>query len=932
MVFDFKKIEKKWQDRWEREKAFQPRRDAKKKKVLMTVPYPYTSGPLHIGHGRTYTIADIWVRHKRMQGYNALWPMAFHISGTPIEAVSKKVRDGDRKTLELYREYVGLYEKDKKEIERIIESFRDPWNVANFFADVIEQDFRKLGFSIDWSRQFTTGDPEYNAFVSWQFSRLRGMGLVTKGEHPVQFCPTCNSAVGEDDIRDGDILDTGIKAFTAVKFPFEDGFLVAATLRPETIYGVTNLWVNPEGEYLKVDVNGEILYLSKEAAEKIGYQMDGVKIIGEVKAGHLLGKRAESPVGKRSMPILPAGFVDTSNGTGIVYSVPAHAPFDYAALEEARKDKKWQKVAKDVKPISVIKLEGFGDFPAKEMIDKTGTSPEKLEHATKALYREEFYRGVLKGSGGFSGIAIKNIKDDFRNWLKKEGKAMDFFESNTPGLVCRDGTRVFVKVIKDQWFIDYGNREWKAKAMGCLQGMGILPEEYRKHFEHTISWLHERAAARKRGLGTRLPWDSEWVIESLSDSTIYPAFYTVVKEMRKSKLGLNNEFFDYVFLGKGKLKEADSIRKEFEYWYPVDLRHTAVAHVTNHLTFYIFNHAAIFPEKYWPKAITLNELLIREGAKMSKSRGNVIPLADISEKYGADLYRLYIASGADLGSVVDWTEENVQMVRKRLARFLEIAADIITNKGMGGKGENIPDKWILSRFNRVLHETGGLIDSMRIRDFAQKAFFEVMNDIGYYLRRAEKPLDYAVLDRVLRGWIRLLSPIMPHTCEELWEMQGNSGLASLAAWPEADPKAISEEAEMAEGLVGKTVGDVNEIIKIVGKKPREIKVYCSPAWKYRAYEIARKMDDRSGLIKELMKNEEIRKQGNNAVKYAESLRKLGALKGILPERDEFDALKGAEKFFSKEFGCGVSVIRAGESGSEKALRAEPGKPGIEIAA
>ncbi|MBI4176645.1 MAG: leucine--tRNA ligase [Candidatus Aenigmarchaeota archaeon] len=932
-MFDFRKIEKKWQERWEGEKAFEPHIDHKKKKVFLTVPYPYTSGPLHIGHGRTNTLADIWARHRRMLGFNVLWPMAFHISGTPIEAVSRKLADGDKKTIELYKEYVGLYEDDKRKIEKTVESFKDPWNVARYFANVIINDFRALGFSIDWSRQFTTGDPEYNRFIAWQFGRLKQLGLITKGDHPVQYCLKCNNAVGEDDIQDGDRLDTGIKAFTAVKFPFEDGFLVAATLRPETIHGVTNIWINPSGEYVKARVGNEIYYVSGYAAEKMQHQADNVKVISAIKPHDLLGKRAKSPVESRGLPILPAAFVDPGNGTGIVYSVPAHAPADYMALEELKKDRHWEKEAKHIRPISVIRLDGYGDCPAKEAIERSGANAaaeERIGTATSRLYKEEFYNGTLK-VGRFSGVAIKDIKNKVKDWLKMEGKALDFFESETPGLLCRDGGRVVVKTIKDQWFIDYGNAQWKEKAAKCLAKMKLIPAEYRGHFEHTIGWLHERAAARKRGLGTRLPWDTGWVIESLSDSTIYPAFYTAVKGIRESRLKeneLTSEFFDYIFLGKGSMRKGESIRKEFEYWYPVDLRHTAVAHVTNHLTFYIFNHAAIFPEKYWPKAISLNELLVREGAKMSKSRGNVIPLADISEKYGADLYRLYISSGADLDSVIDWTEEGVKMAQRRLARFFEMASGIIRH-GPKKTEETHLERWLVSRFNRTLKETEGLLDGFRIREFSQRAFFEVMNDFGHYLRRAEKP-HYAVLNNLLGDWIKALSPLIPHVCEELWEMSGGGSLVSLEEWPKGNENLICEPAERAEELVIRTASDIHEIARIVGRKPQEIKVYTSLPWKYKAYMEAKGMADRKDLLKALMKHEDIKRYGQAAVRYAESLKKTDFSKEMLDKEGEFKALKSAEHFLSMEFGCAVSVSMAEESGSEKALRAEPGKPGIEI--
>lgn len=851
-MVNFRAIEKKWQKKWEKAKIFEADIDKKREKLFMAIPYPYTSGPLHIGHGRTYTVADVWVRFRRMQGLNALWPMAFHITGTPILAVSKKIKAKDKETIKLYKEYVGLYIKDKKKIDKIINSFEEPQNVADFFANVINKDFKSLGFSIDWRRSFTTGDKDYNKFIEWQFTRLRDKNLIKKGQHPVQYCLNCKNAVGEDDIKDGDILSTGIQTFTAIKFPFEDGFLVAATLRPETIFGLTNLWVNPEKDYVKAKVNNEIWYVSKEASRKLSYQNHKIEVIEEFKGKNLIGKHCSSTIENKKVLVLPATFVDTKATLGIVYSVPAHAPDDYMGLYDLQNNlkecKKYGlnfKEIKNIKSISIIRVKNFGEFPAKEICEqlkiKSQEEREKLEEATKKIYKGEFYHGVLKENcKQFAGIAIKNMKEEVKDWLKEQGKSIDFYESETSNLRCRDGGEVVVKVISDQWFIDYGNEEWKEKAKKCLSRMIIIPETYRKMFEQTIDWLHERACARERGLGTRLPWDKKWIIESLSDSTIYPAFYTLIYKLRKNKIKseqLKLSFFDYIYLNKGNVlkisketkintKFLKELKEEFDYWYPVDERHTATPHITNHLTFYIFNHAILFPEKYWPKAITLNELLIAEGAKMSKSKGNVVPLVDISKKYTADLYRLYMIYGADLDTVIDWKEKNIEMLRRKLNYFYELANEIIKNKKRKTKLENI-DKWLLSKFNKTLFNIDKEAINFKLREYTQKVFFEIMGDFSYYFRRTNQK-NYFLLNKILIDWLKYLTPTIPHLCEELWNKEGNKGFISIEKLPKINRKLINEKIEKLEEVIKETLDDIRAILRLIEIKAKIIHLYILP--------------------------------------------------------------------------------------------------------
>ena len=176
-----KNLERKWQNIWQKRGIFEPKVDTSMKKFFFTVPYPYTSGTLHVGHGRTYTLGDITARFMRMQGFNVLWPLAFHITGTPILAVSKRIENGEKSVIKEHENYVSLH--DPQKAKEIVKSFVDPNNVAKYYSSVISKDMIELGCSIDWRRDFTTGDKIYNQFIKWQYHHLNKLGYLKKGEH-----------------------------------------------------------------------------------------------------------------------------------------------------------------------------------------------------------------------------------------------------------------------------------------------------------------------------------------------------------------------------------------------------------------------------------------------------------------------------------------------------------------------------------------------------------------------------------------------------------------------------------------------------------------------------------------------------------------------------------------------------------------------------
>jgi len=959
---DFRKIEKKWQKKWLEARIFEPKILENKEKFFLTVPYPYTNGPLHIGHGRTYTLGDIIARYKRLAGYNVLFPMAFHITGTPIAAISDRIKRGEQAEISKYRHYLSLYEKDPEKIEHILKSFEDPINVAVYFAERIHVDFTALGYSIDWRRKFHTGEGIYNKFIEWQYMKLKEKNLLKRGTHYVTYCLLHKQPEGEDDIKDADIEPVEILEFVAIKFQFEDGYILASTLRPETIFGATNLWANPNVKYLKIRWNNEILYISKDALVKFQHQYDNVEVIEELDGTYFVGKFTKTPLDAEII-ILPADFVDPDNATGFVYSEPSDAPYDFAALEDVKKHpEELQKYGIDpefvrkIEPIKIIDMPNVKGHHAEKVIREMGIVSQtdvKLEEATKKVYKEQYYDGVMNEKAGqFAGVPVKEAKEKVKEWLLKNNKAIIFYETSRKA-ICRAGGKIIVAKIKDQWFIDYSPDWWKDETRKWLDQMLIYPSKYKKLFYDTVDWLHERPCARRRGLGTRLPFDKTWIIESLSDSTIYMAFYTIAHILRKYKIKpeqLKPSIFDYIFLNKGNLdslsldtgipKEAiTEMKREFEYWYPVDQRHTGIPHISNHLTFFIMHHIAIFDKKDWPKMITLNDMVIAEGAKMSKSKGNVILLRDIAEKYSADLFRLFVCSAADLDGILDWREKEVANVKSRLIRFATLALKAANAEIPADFGEHIIDRWLLSRFNKRLKMAKEQMEKMAFRDFTINMFFEFLKEIAYYERRTSTERMLGAIRRILEPWIITLSPVIPHITEEIWEKLGNTGFVSLAKWPEYNENLIDERSEILEDAIRNSLKDVNEILKAMRKTQAKIvTIVIADNWKRSLLEKVKDISKRESLkmniiMKEVMKDPDFRKLGKTV---SNIINKIMRDPSLLPKihvtlEKEMNLFINAKEFLERELSCEVRIVKESDvRDNPKAKAALPLKPGIII--
>lgn len=950
MELDWSGIEKKWRQRWIDTRQFESDPNDKEKKFI-TVAYPYPNSPQHIGHGRTYTLADVHARFYRMKGYNVLFPMGFHYTGTPILGMAKRVEAGDKEIIDGLKNIYHVPDKD-------IKTFSEPIEIADYFHQEIKTGMIEMGYYIDWRREFTTIDPVYQKFIEWQINTLKEKNLIIQGSHPVGWCPKDQNPVSQHDTL-GDV-EPDFTEYILIKFRFGDYIIPTATLRPETLFGVTNLWVNPDTRYKKVTVDGEKWIVSAECARKLEFLDRKISYDGEISGSELVGKDVTIPHKDKKIPMLEASFVKSSTGTGLVMSVPAHAPFDYQALVDFKKDQPQGSEYQLIRPISIIETKGYGEIPAKETVERLGISDQndpKLEQATQEIYVNEFYGGILKGNTDqFAGKKVSEAKDSIKKWLSEKKYSDILLELTNSPVRCRCGAECVVKILTNQWFLNYGDKTWKEKATKCLDKMSVLPQEIRPEFNYVIGWLRERACARQHGLGTKLPWDKEWIVESLSDSVIYMAYYIIAKFVNDGKISAENlskEFFDYVFLRKGSSVSgvpkniADEIRAEFSYFYPVDSRHSGRDLVPNHLTFFILNHVAIFPESNWPREIVVNGSVLMDGKKMSKSMGNIVPLRQAIRDYGADPIRLAIIISAELLQDADFNLESINGIKNKLVLLLEECSKLKPGKPINLRAE---DRWIQSKLQSVISKVSASIEKMRLREALHKILFSFESDLLWYLKRAKakKRDDYSgILHEINTARAAMLSPFAPHIAEEIWERLGNSGLASQSSWPRVMADAIDPNAIQSEELLKSIMDDISNILKVTKITPKKITIYTANSFKVKAYHtILEKVmageTNMGAIMKDLITNLETADIKKNPDFVQRTI------KDILSEPAEIRKTRLETKNFDEEsliakelislaksdFGVDVQVFSENDSGiydpKGKAKTARPFKPAILI--
>ena len=814
-------FEDKWNKVYAEKKIFQPEINTKKKKFFINVPVAYPDGRLHLGHLYTWTRADIYARFMRMKDYNVLWPQGWHFTGGPIIGMSIRLKDKDPTAIK-------IMEQSKVSKENIEKFASDPVQMGLYFSKTFKEDFELAGMSIDWRREFILSyTPQYTKFVEWQLRKLKDKGLITQGNHPVIWCPREDTSLGDHDRAEGE--GESPMLFSIIKFKCGELILPVATLRPETVFGVTNIWINDKIKYRKIEVDGESWIVSSEFEKKLPYQLKEIKSASDFDISSIIKTTAVNPVNNEEIPVLNADFVDKDLNTGVVMSVPMHSPADYVY---------WEKVRESApslykKPKKIIDVDGYENL-IEDAVKKNGSDKPGLKEATRFVYKKEASEGKLNDKNGpLSGLTINEGREKAIELLKGLS-AYDSIYELSGRVVCRCGSEGLVKMVQNQWFIKYSDKKLKEKAIDHVSRMNIYPQEARAQVINSIYNLEDKAMARRGGLGTPLPWDKEWIVEPLSDSTIYMAFYTISHIIKTLDPGdVNDELFDYVFLGEKPKHQitpkADEMKKEFEYWYPVNLRITAKELLTNHLIFFILNHVALFPEDKWPIGLGINGWLVINDIKMSKSKGNTMLISESIKEFGADIVRSIAATSNGIDDV-KWSTSDINTIKQKF-EFLMDTIEILNDFG---DERRVVDRFLVSKLGRMVVDTESNYSQLKYRNAVFTSFFEGLDYLKFYLEAGGKNRE--TLKTFISCVIKLVHPIFPFITEELNSRLGAKTLLEESeSWPRAEDYGLDEIAENEVSVLRSTVDDISKLIKITGKTPSRITIGIAPAEKFSTY-------------------------------------------------------------------------------------------------
>ncbi|UPM41890.1 leucine--tRNA ligase [Halocatena salina] len=942
--YDPNSIESRWYDRWTETERYQADPDDDEA-TFITVPYPYPSGGMHIGHARTYTVPDVYARYRRLQGDSVLFPIGWHVTGTPIIGAVERLKKGEEKQLDVLQNTYNVPSDTLSELET-------PMGFARYF---IEEHYKKnmkaLGLSVDWRREFTTNDERYKRFITWQYKRLNDRGLLEKRLHPVKYDLEQENAVTTHDILEGE--EEEFQEYTLVKFDWDGTTVPMATLRPETIHGVTNAYINPDAEYVRARVDDEEWIVSTDGVEKLDYQARDVEILDTFTGDSLVGEQVTNPVTEESVLVLPAGFVDPDNATGVVMSVPAHSPDDWIALQEAKEDEERLREhgidpeavqAIDARPIADV--EGYGEVPARDAVEfaevESTTDPE-LETVRQELYNNEFHSGRLKEMyGEYAGQIISNVREEIKQEYQQLG-AFDAMYDFAETVISRSGGKVIVSE-QETWFLRYNDTDWTEKAHDAVESMTAIPETTREQYTHTIDWLEEWPCIRNYGLGTPLPMDEDFIIEPLSDSTIYMSYYTIAHRLQDVPVEqLTPEFFDTLFYGADAVEEPDEtaleLHEEWEYWYPVDFRCSANDLISNHLTFYLYHHAELFEKPQWPQGITSMGMGLLEGEKMSSSKGHVVLPAEAIEEYGADTVRFFLLNSAEPWQDFDWRNDRVEDTRDQLERFYNRASELIERDVPDEQPALEPiDRWLLAKLQATVEASTDALEAFETRKASQAAFYDFEEHLRWYRRRTDRDRAGAgwTLQEVLRTRLELLAPFVPFLTNELHEQLTGE---PATRWPSVDPAFTDQTIEIKESLVEQLTEDINDIVNVTGTDPERIAVYTAADWKRDVFEqVTETGPDVGAVMSEVMEQPELRKRGEEVNQLVGDL--VGHVRGrddetlsTMTEIEEQAVYEQAEAFFAQEFGAEIVVKNetdAGDDEREQASDAVPFRPAVHL--
>lgn len=938
-------------------------------KFMSSMAYPYMNGVLHAGHCFTLSKVEYSVGFERMRGKRALFPLGFHCTGMPIRACADKLQ----REAELFgKDYSKVIEEEEEEEQAPKEvvakvdpskfkakkskaaakqgrgkyqfeimlqlgiareelyKFADPEHWLEYFPPLCQQDCDTFGARIDWRRSMITTDlnPYYDQFVRWHIQRLKDIGRIKFGERYTIYSEKDGQPCMDHDRQSGEGVTpqeyVGIK-IEVTEFADESVvstldkskkvYLVAATLRPETMYGQTCCFVSPKIDYGIFD-NGDEYYITTERAYKnMSYQKitpvrGDYKPVVTVNGSKLVGSKIKAPLAiQDELRILPMETVLASKGTGIVTCVPSDSPDDYITTKDLQNKPEYYGINKDwvKEAVPVIHTDKYGDLTAETLIKELKIQSPKdaiqLAKAKEAAYKEGFYNGIVI-VGKYKGEKVEAAKSKVKADLIASGDAFVYNEPESP-VISRSGDSCVVS-LEDQWYVDYGEEEWKSQALEALNNMRTFTPETQNAFEGVLDWLKNWAVCRQYGLGTKLPWDESFLVESLSDSTIYQSFYTISHLLHKDfygreqgEIGINPEqltsdVFDYIFLRKDDIKtdipfeKLQRLRREFEYFYPLDVSISGKDLIPNHLTFFIYTHTAIFPKKFWPGGIRVNGHLMLNNNKMSKSTGNFMTLEQIVEKFGADASRIALADAGDTVEDANFEESSANAAILRLTTLKEWSEETVKTIDTFRTGEyNFFDKAFDNELNELIEETYRQYEKTNYKSALKYGLFDYQTARDYY-REASDVMHKDLVLKYIETQILLLTPVAPHFAEYIWrEVLGNKTTVQDAKFPRASKPvdvSITNSLEYSRDLtrsIRETEGTL--LKKKKGGKPSELDtskpvkltVFVSesfPEWQNNYIELVRELFEKQTLDDNKVIKEKVGKDMKRAMPFISSLK------------------------------------------------------------
>jgi len=637
-------------------------------------------------------------------------------------------------------------------------------------------------------------------------------------------------------------------------------FLVPATLRPETMYGQTNCFILPTGKYGAFYVSSldQVFIMSARSARGLACQLvksnpdtyytnEFAKIdqLESFTGDELLGLPLNAPLA--TYPVvytLPLLTISMNKGTGVVTSVPSDAPDDYIALKNLQ-DKPEFAAKYDITPemttpfqvVPIIEIPGYGNASAEFMCKKlkitSFNDTAKLAQAKDETYLKGFTAGIM-AVGKYNTYKVSDAKPLIRQDLIDAGLACIYHEPESK-VVSRTGDECIVAAI-DQWYLAYGEEEWRDLVYKHVSN----PETFNAYdpaaltkYQHTINWLKEWACTRKFGLGTYLPWDKKWLIESLSDSTIYMAYYTIAHylqgadnlegdrpnpEYNITPEQLTHEVWNYIFLKHAPFPETtipkeilEKMRGEFHYWYPMDLRVSAKDLIPNHLTMALYNHAAIWDQypELWPRGYYTNGHVLVDAEKMSKSRGNFLMMEETIYEFSADATRFACADAGDSLDDANFSRDVADMAILALTTESTFITETLSSLStLRTEGDlYFMDTVFQNESNRLIQQTSECFEGQQFREGLKKCWFEMMQARNEYRSWCDDSSIQMQKDIILH-WIKslivMICPICPHWSETLWQQHIKEGLVVHAPWPNQtaeEDKLLSRQASFLRDAV-----------------------------------------------------------------------------------------------------------------------------------